>query len=117
MSALIRMVEMPDIKAVLDELRNMKSTSIGNLLAFMHTFNLRFGPAETPKQRMIYEKLYPEVDQLRDRILDEIKPTSKAEARNDNGQFHDFFSGVAPEHLDRKKADDTPAAPEPNAPK
>jgi hypothetical protein len=116
MRALLRMVEMPDVKAVLDELRQMKSTSIGNLLAFMHTFNLRFGPAETPKQRTIYEKLYPVVDKARDRILDEVKPTPSTKPKTDDIEVHDFFSAMDPNHLQRKKKAATPPPPAPNSP-
>ena len=116
MTALLRLVEMPDVKAVLDELRDMKSTSVGNLLAFMHTFNLRFGPAETPRQRMIYEKLYPLVDQSRDRVLEEIKPSPSTESKTDDVPIHDFFSAMDPKHLERKKKATTPPPPAPDAP-
>jgi len=116
MRALLRLVEMPDVKAVLDELRQMKSTSIGNLMAFMHTFNLRFGPAETPRQRMIYGKLYALVDQARDRILEEVKPAPSNESKTDDGQVFDFFSAMDPNHLQRRKKADTPPPPAPDAP-
>jgi len=110
--ALIRMVEKPDVKVVLDELRTMKTTSIGNLLAFMHTFNLRFGPAETPKQRLAYERLFPLVDQARDRILNDLKPAPRPDqSRADAASIHDFFSGVDPKHLEPRKKIPPPPAP------
>ncbi len=115
LTALTRLVEMPDVKAVLDELRNMKSTSIGNLMAFMHTFNLRFGEPQTPKQRLIYEKLYPLMDNARDRILGELKPAPSSKRGEGGPQVHDFFSGVDEKHLDRKRGT-TPTPPAPNAP-
>jgi hypothetical protein len=118
-TALLRMVEMPDVKAVLDELRQMKSTSLGNLMAFMHTFNLRFGPAETPRQRMIYDKLYPLIDQSRDRILAELKPAPSNEAKADGAddiEVQDFFSAMDPKHLERKKRSATPKPPAPKTP-
>lgn len=116
MRALLRMVEMPDVKAVLDELRHMKSTTIGNLLAFMHTFNLRFAPAETPRQRTIYDKLYLAIDQTRDRILDEVKPAPSTKPKTDDVQVQDFFSAMDPNHLQRKKKAGTPPPPAPDAP-
>lgn len=116
MRGLLRMVETPDVKAVLDELRQMKSTSIGNLLAFMHTFNLRFAPAETPRQRTIYDKLYLAIDQTRDRILDEIKPAPTTKPKTDGAPVKDFFSAMDPNDVERKKKAATPPPPAPNAP-
>ena len=58
-SALARMLEKPDIEQVLEELKKIEKTSIGNLLGFMHTFNLRFGPATSARQRQVYGELFP----------------------------------------------------------
>jgi hypothetical protein len=44
----------------------------------MHTFDLRFGPAITPEQRVGYEELYPMFVAVRDQIFNEagVKETS-----------------------------------------
>ena len=34
-------------------------TTLGDLLGFMQSFNLRFAPANSFRQRQIYQKLYP----------------------------------------------------------
>ncbi len=61
-TALTRMLEKPEIDQVLSELKKIEKTTVGNLLAFMHTFNLRFAPATTPRQRMVYNELFPILD-------------------------------------------------------
>ena len=66
-----RMLERPDVEKVLGQLESIKETTIGNLLGFMHHYNLRFGPARTADQRQVYEQLYPKMASLRDRILKE----------------------------------------------
>lgn len=95
--ALTRMLEEPKIEEVLNELRNVEKTDLGNLLGFMRTFNLRFGPATTPEQRNAYAELYPTMDGARDKLLSELKlpenpPTYRA-------QPHDFFSAMSDEQL------------------
>ena len=59
LAGLVRMLEKPDTKAALDQLRMVKTTTLGNLIAFMHVYNLRFGAATTPHQKLIYDQLYP----------------------------------------------------------
>ena len=71
------MLEKPDIDQVLAELEKIEKTTIGNLLGFMHTFNLRFAPATTPRQRQVYSELFPILDQTRDRIIGEVKLDNK----------------------------------------
>jgi hypothetical protein len=107
--ALARMLERPDIEQVLEELKKIDRTSIGNLLAFMHTFNLRFGPATTPRQRQVYSELFPILDQTRDKIIGEAKLDDNAAAKNSNGNVHDFFSAMDPEHISGRRKNPPPA--------
>lgn len=109
--ALTRMLERPQIEEVLNELRNVEKTNLGNLLGFMRTFNLRFGPATTPEQRNAYAELYPTMDGARDRLLADLKlpeapPTYRA-------QPHDFFSAMSDEQLRGTRQRN--AAPAPDA--
>ena len=46
---------------------------MGNLLGFMHAYNLRFGVATTPEQRQAYSQLFTVLDRTRDQILAEAK--------------------------------------------
>ena len=109
--AMTRMLDKPQVEQVLDELRKMDKTSLSNLVGFMRTFNLRFGPAETPQQRAAYATLYPEMDSVRDKLFADLKlpeapPSYKA-------QPHDFFSAMDDEQLHGKKPEKTPAPPAP----
>ena len=72
-TALLGLLNKPDTRPALAELRKVKNTTIGNLLGFMHAYNLRFGPATTIKERQAYRQLYEALDQTRDQILSEAK--------------------------------------------
>ncbi len=48
-TALVGLLEKPDIRPAIAELKKVKDTSLGNLLGFMHAFNLRFGAARYPE--------------------------------------------------------------------
>jgi hypothetical protein len=106
LAGLVRMLEKPDTRAALDQLRMVKKTTLGNLIAFMHIYNLRFGAATTPHQRFIYDQLYPMLDDVRDRIVKE----SKSETAQVNPEHvSDFFNKL---EVDQPKKD-TPAPPPP----
>ena len=64
-----RMLEKPDVAKVVAELDTIKETSLGSLLGFMHTFNLRFGRPTTATQKAAYVELWPQIDALRDRSV------------------------------------------------
>jgi hypothetical protein len=68
LAGLVRMLERPDTSEAFNQLRTIKSTTLGNLIAFMEVYNLRFGAATTPAQRLIYRQLFPVLDDLRDRV-------------------------------------------------
>lgn len=109
--AMTRMLDKPQVEAVLNELRKVEKTNLSHLLGFMHTFNLRFGPAVTPEQRTAYSQLYSTMDEVRDKLiaglkLPEASPTYKAEP-------HDFFSAMEDDQLHGKKPAATPAPPAP----
>ena len=90
-TALVGLLEKPDIRPALAQLKQVKDTSLGNLLGFMHAFNLRFGKAETQKQKLAYQQLYGILDQTRDQILAEAKlePNTKAPLASDFYQSFD----------------------------
>jgi len=121
-TALARMLEKPDIDQVLAELAKMDKTSVGNLLAFMHTFNLRFAPATTPRQRQVYAELFPVLDQTRDRIISDVKLDDNTPGQAGKGKLHDFFSAMDLEHIEgrrrtpRAATQPAPAPAQPPAP-
>jgi len=107
-----RLLERPEVEKIVAELENIKETSLGSLLSFMHTFNLRFGKATTPAQRAAYEALYPMIASHRDRVLKASedasaeKSTAKA-SDSTNDRPTDFFQGMKLEHLEGKRNADT----------
>jgi hypothetical protein len=95
-SALIRLLDKPDTRAALAELRKVKNTTIGNLLGFMHAYNLRFGPARTLKERQAYQKIYETLDQTRDQILSEAHIDLKKTNSTNPKVVTDFYGRLRP---------------------
>jgi len=115
LAGMSRMLERPNVEAVLAELEKVQTTSVGNLLAFMHTYNLRFAPAETPKQQAIYRDLLPLLVSSRDKILG--KPGAANADANAPGQVENptaVFHGIDPTHLNPVPPP-PPANPNPGA--
>ena len=68
MAALVPMLNDPGMKAILARLEDAKGATVGDLVAFMNAYNLRFGPATTPRQVAIYRDLLPILTGIRDSI-------------------------------------------------
>jgi hypothetical protein len=58
-AALVRLLNDPSMKKILAKLEDGKPRTIGDLIAFMNAFNLKFAPATSPRQVAIYEQLAP----------------------------------------------------------
>ncbi len=113
---LTRLLSHPDVDRILAELETTKETTLGSLLAFMHTFNLRFGRATTPSQKAAYEQLYPLLDAHRDVI---VKSLSGDDAKTKTAKADvvkqprkplrpaEFYAGMHLKHLDPNAPDDT----------
>ncbi len=112
--AMIRMLEKPKVEEVINELRKIDKTSVSNLLGFMHTFNLRFGVANTPEQRTAYTTLFPQMAQMRDKIYKAAELGDSSPATAAKAKPHDFFSAMKREHIEGKKENaPPPPAPQP----
>ena len=59
MAGLTKMLDSSKIEKILAELDDYQGTTLGDLLGFMQAFNLRFGAANSYRQRQIYLRLYP----------------------------------------------------------
>jgi hypothetical protein len=57
-AGLTKLLYSPKIEQIIAELEDYQGTTLGDLLGFMQAFNLRFGPANSFRQRQIYFKLY-----------------------------------------------------------
>ena len=66
---------------------------LASLIVFMEAFHLRFGIAETPRQRAAYQQLYPLLDRIRKAIANqEAEEQSAAETSKAGTQpLTDFF--------------------------
>jgi hypothetical protein len=58
----------------------------------MEVFNLRFGAATTPGQRLIYRQLFPILDELRDRVVKGASLDHDSTVLANPGPVGDFFS-------------------------
>ena len=93
-----RMLEKANVEQVLAELEKLETTSAGNLIAFMHSYNLRFAPATTPGQRDAYRQLFPIMVATRDKLIGKPGET----APPDNVQPVPptaYFQGIDEKHL------------------
>lgn len=108
---LTKMLERPDVEKIIAELDSIKETSLGSLLGFMHTFNLRFGKATTAAERNAYQQLYPLLASFRERVNKEVgsdktdKSDEAKDAASDKASPTDFFSGMQLDHLSGKRND------------
>jgi hypothetical protein len=95
-TSLIGLLDKPDTRAALSKLKDVKNTSIGNLLGFMHAYNLKFAPAQNLKQRQIYHDLYATLDKTRDDILSEAKLDTRPRNQTNPEVVTDFYGRIRP---------------------
>jgi hypothetical protein len=74
LAALVPMLNDPSMRAILSRLEDEKGATVGDLIAFMNTYNLRFGEATSPRQIALYRDLLPILTRLRDSINTEGAP-------------------------------------------
>jgi hypothetical protein len=109
LAGMSRMLENPETEKVLAELSKVPNTTLGGLLGFMHTYNLRFAPTTTPQQRSVYEALYPLMASHRDKVLKDAKlPDTGATPAEARSHPTEFFRGMHLDHLEGKKSDRSP---------
>jgi len=107
---LVAMLDTPAMDLLLAGVEKRPDATLGELLGFMNAFNLRFGSATTPKQKEVYDSLYPKLVDLRNQIAPALAATSAATASGGT-EPGEFFSGMSYQDL-RKRA----PAPQPPAP-
>ncbi len=71
MASLSRLLNDPAMKQILTKLEDNRERNVGELIAFMNAFNLRFGPAATDRQVEIYTRLVPIFTAIRDQVKTE----------------------------------------------
>jgi hypothetical protein len=65
MAGLTRLLNDPSMKAFLAKPDDGEERTVGDLIAFMHAHNLRFGPATSNRQIEIYTRLVPALTAIR----------------------------------------------------
>jgi hypothetical protein len=106
---LLKMLQTPAIDVLLAGVEKRPDTTLAELLNFMRAFSLRFGPANTPQQRAIYDRLYPQLVSLRDTVAPAL--ASAAPPEGGHADAGEFFSGMDTRDL-RKKVT-PPPVPQP----
>lgn len=86
LAGLARLVHNPQFQKAIALLEEYKGGKIGDLIVFMHAFNLRFGPATTPRQRQIYRELSPILDQAANQIATAEARTTAAQDVDKTGK-------------------------------
>ncbi len=114
---LTKMMASPNIAQFLKGLDQFPTTTLGHLLTFMHTFNLRFGVSKTPEQGTAYDQLFPMLVALRDQAnargpapgeMPSAPPNPKAATA--------FFSGMEFSHVQSPQPPNAGAVPPAPAP-
>ena len=84
LASLNRMLHDPSMKKFLGLLEDDQERTVGDLIAFMNAYNLRFGPAKSERQVEIYTRLVPILAKIRD-DLDNARPASASLDRSGEG--------------------------------
>jgi hypothetical protein len=95
MDGLTKMLYSAKMDKVLSELEDYQGTTLGDLLGFMQAFNLRFGSANSYRQRVIYQKLYPMLAEQADSLTGSAGADAAALASNTVGAAEKVGGEVA----------------------
>ena len=113
---LSKMLERPQVEQFLKGLDRYPTTSLGQLITFMQSFNLRFGVAKTPEQESAYDQLYPMLVRLRDQSQAGGPIPMTNQPLPDPRQVTSFFSGMDYSHFQPQPDPHTGAVPPPPPP-
>jgi hypothetical protein len=113
------MLEGPSLDIFLEGVENRNDITLAKVLAFMQSFNLRFGVVENPNQRQAYRTLYPLLVSVRKEVFGETPasvPQSDTKLAERPKRPKEFFAGLSPEDVDaatQKKSAPAPTPPPP----
>ncbi len=111
---LSKMLERPQVEQFLKGLERYPTTTLGYLITFMHSFNLRFGIAKTPEQEAAYDQLYPLLVRLRDQSQGQgVAPMIAPPPMPDPKHATTFFSGMDYSHFQPQPDPHTGVVPAP----
>jgi hypothetical protein len=114
---LTKMLQTPSVEKFLKGLDKVPTTTLGHLISFMHSFNLRFGVAKTPEQEAAYDQLFPMLVQLRNQLqAPESNPYAPQASQADPKRASAYFSGMSYGHFGPQPDPHTGVAPAPPQP-
>ena len=114
---LTKMLQTPGIETFLKDLNKIPTTTMGHLIGFMHSFNLRFGVANTPAQQAAYDQLFPMLVALRSDVqAPEANPYAQQGSLGNPQAATKYFSGMDLNKLERRAPAQGGAAPPPPPP-
>ena len=97
LASLTKMLNDPGMQKILAQLDRARDVPLGELVAFMHSYNLRFGPSTSDRQARIYETLARALGSL----ADDLGPGPSQDAPGDKdgaalrGAARDAFKGMS----------------------
>ena len=102
------MLQTPALDILLAGVEKHPEATLGQLLAFMSAYNLRFGEATTPTQKSVYDSLYPKLAELRAEVAPALAGAPPPKSKGT--EVGDFFSAMDYQDL-KKKAPAQPPQP------
>jgi hypothetical protein len=96
LAGLIRLLERADTTDAFNQLRAIHTTTLGNLIAFMEIYNLRFGAATTPRQRAVYRDLFAKIDPVRDQVVKQLEADDNPSLLSNLNPVFGFFWTAIP---------------------
>lgn len=101
-TVMARLMREPEYQKLLSKLETYDGTTVGQLVAFMANFNLRFAAPTNDRQREIYTQLTPILASVPAKAINLTDPKMTAEesAKALSGAAQEFFDGVSWRDLD-----------------
>lgn len=91
---MVTMLETPSMTNLLSGVEKQKTTTVADLLRFMHSANLRFGVATLDDQREIYTELFGILDGLRKELVGEGIKLEPPKLAGRSLKLGDLFKGM-----------------------
>lgn len=114
LAGVAQMLQSPRVDEVVAALKTYPGRTVGDLLRFLETFNLRFAPATTDRQKQIYADLYPLLAAQRDAVVNHPPDPAAVAAVPTSGDPTAIFHNQRWDHALGKWIDDDAPPPSPN---
>ena len=96
-AGLAHMLEGPSLPTLLAGAEKHPNATLSELLEFMNAYSLRFGPANTPEQRRIYDTLYAQLSAIRKEVSPgKFTPPTEP----DHAHAAEFFGKMQPKDVE-----------------